>query len=74
MRLSASLIFLTLSPLAAHNSDPLKADDRVNPVELRRDPCPKCKSVGPLVLKVFGECGCPKCHGGVLKKIDVWIR
>jgi len=71
------------------NSDALKVDDRDNPVELRRDvlplpdselpdlrgdTCPKCKSVGSLVLKVPDECECPKCHNGVLKKIDTWIQ
>ncbi len=71
------------------NSDALKADDRHNTVELRRnvlplpdselpdlrrDACPKCKSIGSLVLRVPDECECPKCHNGVVKKIGVWIQ
>jgi hypothetical protein len=71
------------------NSGALKADDRDNPVEirrdvmplpnsefpdLRRDACPKCKTAGSLVLSVPDECECPKCHKGVLKKIGDWIQ
>jgi hypothetical protein len=71
------------------NSEELKSDDRENPVELRRDVlplpnselpdlrrdgCPKCKSVASLVLSLPNKCESPKCHKGVLKKIGVWIQ
>jgi hypothetical protein len=69
--------------------DALDPDARDNPVELRhdvlplpdsewpdlrRDTCPKCKSVGSLVLHIPNECECPKCHNGNLKRICTWIQ
>jgi len=79
----------TPGTLIWNNSDELKCDDRENPVELRRDvlplphselpdlsrdTCPKCRTTGSLALSVPGECECPKCHKGVLKKIGVRIQ
>jgi hypothetical protein len=72
-----------------NKSDALKADDRDNAVEVRRDvlpltgsdspdlsrdACPKCQKVGAMRLSLPDACDCPRCHDGTIKKVGEWIQ
>jgi ribosomal protein S27AE len=79
----------TPGTLIWYNSEELKADDRENPIELRRDVqplprtefpdlgsdvCPNCGMKGSLVLHLPERFVCPKCHQGVLERVGTWIQ